>query len=201
MVRLDYSFFDRPTLNVSRELLGKKLIKIEPDGNCLSGIIDEVESYIGSEDLASHARNGLTQRTQVMFGSPGRSYVYFTYGIHWMFNIVTEPKGVPGAILIRSIIPTEGLNTMKSRRGKASTGLTDGPAKLTQALGINKDWNNYNLCDSNSSLYIEDLGTATPQSVSAPRIGLGKTPEPWFSMPWNYKIIKTQGLGSHLSIR
>ncbi len=186
---LDFSFYSQPTLIVAAALLGKQLIKTEEDGSILSGLITEVESYIGTEDLACHARNGRTKRNQVMFGPAGRSYVYLTYGIHWMLNIVTEADGVPAAVLIRGINAVDGVEVMKQRRGGRRKGLVDGPAKLTQAFGINRDWNNYNLCDPKSSLYVKDLGYNAPAFTKSPRIGINQTPEPWLSMPWNFKTI------------
>jgi len=187
--RLDHSFYSQPTLIVAATLLGKQLVKTEEDGSILSGLITEVESYIGTEDLACHARNGPTKRNQVMFGPAGRSYVYLTYGIHWMLNIVTEKNGFPAAVLIRGVNPVDGVQVMKQRRGSNQKELSDGPAKLTQAFGINRDWNNINLCDPKSDIYLNDLGRKTPAFAKSPRIGINRTSEPWLSKPWNFKII------------
>jgi DNA-3-methyladenine glycosylase len=101
---LPKSFYDRPTLTVARELIGARLIRIL-DGVKLVGIISETEAYISQKDLACHAKAGLTARTAVMFGNPGHAYVYFTYGNHWMLNVVTEREGFPAAVLIRAIQP------------------------------------------------------------------------------------------------
>jgi DNA-3-methyladenine glycosylase len=187
--RLDYAFYSQPTLIVATALLGKQLVKTEEDGSILSGLITEVESYIGTEDLACHARNGPTKRNQVMFGPAGRSYVYLTYGIHWMLNIVTEKDGFPAAVLIRGVNPVDGIQVMKQRRESNQKELSDGPAKLTQAFGINRDWNNINLCDPKSDIYLNDLGHKTPVFAKSPRIGINRTPEPWLSKLWNFKII------------
>ena len=119
--RLDYSFYSQPTLIVAATLLGKQLVKTEEDGSILSGLITEVESYIGTEDLACHARNGRTKRNQVMFGPAGRSYVYLTYGIHWMLNIVTEKNGFPAAVLIRGVNPVESPTACLSSAGSSSS--------------------------------------------------------------------------------
>src|SRR6266852_3708761 len=109
MLRLARRFFARPTLQVARELLGQRLVRMS-NGVRLAGRITETEAYIGQTDLACHARFGLTPRSQVMFGPPGRAYVYFTYGMHWMLNIVTEAEGSPAAVLIRGIRADDGLH-------------------------------------------------------------------------------------------
>ena len=101
--------YHRPTLTVARELLGMRLVRIL-EGLCLSAAIIETEAYIGESDLGCHARSGRTRRTAVMYGPPGHAYVYFTYGMHWMLNAVTEPAGFPAAVLIRAIRPLEGAN-------------------------------------------------------------------------------------------
>jgi DNA-3-methyladenine glycosylase len=182
---LPTSFYDRPTLTVARELLGARLVRIL-DGVKLVGLISETEAYIGEEDLACHAKAGLTPRTAPMFGPPGHAYVYFTYGNHWMLNAVTEAEGFPAAVLIRAIQPIEGIEVMMERRSGRDT---LGPGKLTQALGINKSENNANLTETGSSLRIE-AGISIPnKSVTiGPRVGLNKTPEPWLSKPWRFLV-------------
>jgi len=109
--------YARPTLEVAYDLLGCRLVRLTPDGLRLSGLIIEVEAYIGQDDLACHARAGLTKRNQSMWGPPGHAYVYFTYGMHWMLNLVTEEAGNPAAILLRGIKPDEGLERMRINRG------------------------------------------------------------------------------------
>src|SRR5512146_3029634 len=108
-------FYNRSTLKVARALLGARLVRVL-DGERLAGLITETEAYIGRGDLGSHARAGRTPRTLVMFGPPGHAYVYFTYGNHWMLNVVTEREQVAGAVLIRAIQPMEGIATMLKRR-------------------------------------------------------------------------------------
>lgn len=177
------SFYNRPTLIVARELLGAKLVRVL-DGQRLSGWIAETEAYIGEEDLACHARAGLTRRTAPMYGKPGFSYVYFTYGNHWMLNVVTEREGFPAAVLIRAIQPDEGMETMMKRRGGRDT---FGPGKLTQALGIRGEQNHLALTNRRAGLWIE-TGVAVPDSrvTITPRVGLNHTPEPWRSKPWRF---------------
>jgi len=188
---LPRSFFSRPTLTVARELLGKRLLKLEVDGTRLAGIIVEVEAYIGETDLACHARSGLTARTGPLYGPPGSAYVYFSYGIHWMLNFVTEHEGFPAAVLLRALQPTEGLSIMQARRRRTLAELTNGPAKVTQALGINRSWNEYDLCAPNSRLLLKhgphDIDTSPDRR---PRVGLGTTPEPWRSLQWNFRLRK-----------
>jgi DNA-3-methyladenine glycosylase len=109
------SFYQQDVTLVARQLLGKRLVRLM-DGTRISGIIVEAEAYRGEEDLACHARSGMTQRNAVMYGREGRAYVYFTYGMHWMLNAVCGPEGFPSAVLIRAIKPMEGLETIASRR-------------------------------------------------------------------------------------
>jgi DNA-3-methyladenine glycosylase len=113
--RLPRSFFGRSTLLVAHELLGQRLVRIDR-GRRLSGWIIEAEAYIGQADLACHAHSGRTERNRVMWGEPGHAYVYFTYGMHWCLNVVTESTGRPAAVLLRALAPSEGLATMRRRR-------------------------------------------------------------------------------------
>lgn len=176
-------FYARPTLEVARDLLGARLVRLL-DGVRLAGLITETEAYIGEEDLACHARCGKTRRNAVMYGPPGYAYVYFTYGMHWCLNVVTEAAGFPAAVLIRAILPVEGMDTLVQRRRGRDL---NGPAKLTQALGIDGALNGADLCTPDSGLWIE-TGQAVPPAavVATPRIGLNTTPEPWKSIPWRF---------------
>src|SRR5258708_5107519 len=190
MPRLARRFFARPTLQVARDLLGQRLVH-EAHGVRLAGLISETEAYVGQTDLACHARFGLTPRSHVMFGPPGHAYVYFTYGMHWMLNIVTEPEGFPAAVLIRAIVPEEGLLVMQARRGPraAPARLTDGPGKLAQAMGIDKALNGADLCAPGATLFIERAPALPGAPVHhGPRIGLNHTPEPWKSIPWRFQF-------------
>ena len=191
MTRLRRSFFARPTLTVARELLGQRLIKVEGRRR-LAAIITEVEAYIGESDLACHARAGRTARTEVMYGPPGHLYVYFTYGKHWMLNFVTECEGFPAAVLLRAVAAEEGAGLMRRRRGR-SDHLTDGPAKVTQAFAFDKRWNGADLCARDAEAFVEtNLPVADEAVKVGPRVGLGNTPEPWLSLPWNFSVQTTR---------
>jgi DNA-3-methyladenine glycosylase len=180
---LPRSFYNRPTLTVARGLIGARLVRIL-DGVKLVGLITETEAYIGEEDLACHAKAGLTKRTAPMYGPPGHAYVYFTYGNHWMLNAVTEKEGFPAAVLIRAIQPVEGVDVMMKRRQGRDT---FGPGKSTQAMGITKSENQIDLTESASPLRIE-AGVSVPDSsvTIGARVGLNNTPEPWRSKPWRF---------------
>jgi DNA-3-methyladenine glycosylase len=182
---LPREFYNRPTLTVARELLGARLVRVL-DGQRLSGFITEAEAYIGEEDLGCHAKAGLTPRTAVMYGPPGHAYVYFTYGMHWMLNAVTGPEGFPAAVLIRALQPVEGVETISARRAGRDT---LGPAKLTQALGIDRVLNGADLCARTAGLWIEE-GIPVPDAdvTVGPRVGLDTVPEPWKSKPWRFRI-------------
>ena len=194
-IRLGSAFFARPAQKVGVDLLGKRLVRIH-NGRRLSGFIVETEAYCDAEepDLACHgdrANSGRpTQRTAVMFGPAGCAYVYFTYGMHWMFNIVTGEPGVANAVLIRALEPDQGQEVMADHRdGRQRREWTNGPAKLAQALAIDKSLNGTNLCHPDSVIWVEKaLGVPSEQIGRGPRIGLGNTPEPWLSKPWRYWI-------------
>lgn len=186
---LPYSFYDRPVVQVARELLGKRLVRWWDDHR-VSGIIIETEAYDGMQDLACHARVGKTKRNQVMFGKAGHAYVYFTYGMHWCLNVVTGEIGYPAAVLIRALTPIEGLEIIAKNRGKVERkNWTNGPAKLTQAFQINRQQNGIDLTGQKDHLWVEDGGEIADQFVQfGPRVGIDSTPEPWRSMPWRFQI-------------
>lgn len=188
-MRLSRSFFAQATRQVARALLGCRLVRL-CDGQRLSGIVVETEAYIGETDLACHARAGCTARTAIMYGRPGLAYVYFTYGMHWMLNVVSEPADFPAAVLIRAIEPQEGLAQMLRHRPVAHPiDLCRGPAKLTQALRIDQALNGVDLCSRRSVLWIEAGGPLPARSICCgPRVGLNLTPEPWKSKPWRYWV-------------
>ena len=187
--RLPRQFFDRSTLQVARELLGMRLVRLEGEQR-LSGRIIETEAYRGEEDQGCHAYHGRTPRTQVMYGPPGHAYVYFTYGMHWMLNFVVEAEGFPAAILIRAIHPMEGVDIIGARRaGQPPQHWTDGPAKICQALNIDRKLNGCDLCAPASELFVEfDEPIPDASATIGPRVGLYSVPEPWKSIPWRFVV-------------
>jgi DNA-3-methyladenine glycosylase len=190
MSRLGGDFFARDTLSVARALLGARLVRAL-DGRRLSGTIVECEAYIGREDTACHASRGRTRRNQVMFGPPGRAYVYFTYGMHWMLNVVTEQEDFPAAVLVRALQPVEGVEAMWAlRRARANPrherALTSGPARLTQALAIDGSFNGADL-SAGPFLWLEP-GQGLPAACveCGPRIGIRYAAEKDRQAPWRF---------------
>lgn len=190
--RLDRTFFERDTVEVAQDLLGRMLVHVV-DGNRLVGRIVETEAYCGFEDAASHAYGRMTPRNEVMYGQPGVSYIYFIYGKYWMFNVIAKPHGVayPAAILIRALEPVEGLEIMAvQRNGRTPHEWTNGPARLVLALDIDPSLNGIDMTTPESPLFFE-AGDPVP-SVSirtGARVGLGqKVPEPWKSHPWRFWV-------------
>ena len=165
---MNVEFYDRPVLDVARDLVGCTL----RHGDC-AGIVVETEAYHYTEP-ACHAYVGVTPRTEVLWGPPGMAYVYRSYGIHALLNAVSEPEGVGAAVLIRAMEPTEGIELMRARRGPVpDRELANGPGKLTQALGIGLDLNGTSLLGAGPILF----GPRTrPLEVirSAPRIGISR---------------------------
>lgn len=191
MKQPDLDFYSRGTENVARELLGKKLVRMYDDGSGklqrLSGIIYETEAYGSKNDPASHAFNGRTNRNSVMFKDVGKAYVYFIYGMHHCMNVTAHaPNSDAGAVLIRSLIPIEGIDTMIYLSNmKNKLNLTNGPGRLTKALDINRSHNGLNLTDNRSILHIED--EVKPKKVlSTTRIGISRATEKY----WRYLIAK-----------
>ena len=183
-------FYTRPAPEVARDLLGCLLVR-EQGGTRLAGVICETEAYQGEADLGCHASAGKTPRTSVMYGPPGHAYVYFTYGMHWLLNVVTDREEIPAAVLIRAIQPVEGVAVMAQNRPYRAmqSGWTDGPAKLTQALSIDGEFNRVNLCDRSSALWIESGERLRDEAIEqTPRVGLNSAPEPWRSIPWRFVV-------------
>jgi DNA-3-methyladenine glycosylase len=166
-VRLPESFYARPALTVARELLGTHLV-LEEGGCRRVGRIVETEAYIGEHDLACHAAKGLTPRTEVIFGPPGRAYVYLIYGMHHCFNVVTEAPGVAAAVLVRAVEPVEGL---------APGVRTDGPGRLCRAFGITLAHNRFDL--QSSPLYV-----TAGEEVAEARVGRGPRIGVEYAGPW-----------------
>jgi DNA-3-methyladenine glycosylase len=175
---LSRSFYERPTLDVARDLIGKVLVHHTSAG-AASGVIVETEAYIGEADPACHAAPGPTERNAPLYGSPGIAYVYLNYGIHYLVNAVTEQEGSPAAVLIRALEPLEGEALMRRRRARgtgrspevfASADLCRGPGNLTRALAITLRQNRLDL--TSSALRIEDRGLPTRDVAWTPRIGI-----------------------------
>jgi DNA-3-methyladenine glycosylase len=192
MARFVREFLAHDTLAVARGLLGARLVRML-DGQRLSGVIVECEAYIGQDDTACHASRGRTRRNEVMFGPPGHAYVYFTYGMHWMLNVVTEAEGFPAAVLLRAIQPVEGIETMRALRHaqgspRAERELTGGPARLTQALAIDKTLNGADLV-AGDSLWLEPDVSVPEGSVGrGPRIGVQSAAEKDRLAPWRFWV-------------
>ncbi len=194
---LPASFYDRSAVDAAPLLIGKLLVR-HIDHTYLAGIILEAEAYLGETDLGCHAHVGRTPRTAVMYGPPGKAYVYFTYGMHWMLNAVTGAEGNPAAILIRTIWPMVGMDVMRENRplpdrwsdDHRARGWTDGPAKLCQALKIDRALNNVDLCTRADGLWITDIGVRFEENQMdvTPRIGMGTVPEPWHSIHWRWVL-------------
>jgi DNA-3-methyladenine glycosylase len=165
---LKRAFYERPTIEVARDLLGKVLVH-----GSVAGVIVETEAYLGGDDLAAHSARGITDRTRVIFGPPGHAYVYFIYGMYECLNIVVEPAGRPGCVLIRALEPAAGADIMQSRRPAARRleDLASGPGKLTLALAITRAQNGADL--TRGPLVVRaPAETHRPEIVVTPRIGI-----------------------------
>lgn len=190
MATLPRTFYDRPTLDVARDLIGKVLVHARR-GVRTSGVIVEAEAYIGESDPACHAAPGPTRRNAPLYGPPGYAYVYLNYGIHSLVNAVTEAEGAPAAVLIRALDPLEGLAAMRRRRARRMKGRTSrprsalsphalcrGPGNLTMAMGITLSENLADLCGS--TLFVEDRGMPVGALVWSERVGIRVgTERPW----------------------
>uniref|UniRef100_A0A7V4XRH8 Putative 3-methyladenine DNA glycosylase n=1 Tax=Acidobacterium capsulatum TaxID=33075 RepID=A0A7V4XRH8_9BACT len=176
-------FIDAPD-EVARRLLGKLLVRKpdSPEDETTSGRIVEVEAYFGEGDPAAHAYSGKTARNAVLFGPPGRAYVYLIYGMHHCLNISCEPQGIAGCVLLRALEPVVGLATMAKRRGLPSDAsarlLTSGPGRMCQAMGINRlDHNGIDVTGADSLLTVMEDDYPPPQMDVTPRIGIKKSAE------------------------
>ena len=170
---LPRSFYRRGAVEVARDLLGKVLVNGDT-----AGIIVETEAYPGGDDLASHSAAGVTSRTKVIFGPPGHAYVYLCYGMHVCMNIVAEPEGTAGCVLLRALEPLAGLEVMRGRRvaARSDRHLASGPARLTQALGITLD--HYGADMTRGDLIVREPALARPFEIEVtPRIGISKCAE------------------------
>ena len=176
--RLDRTFYARHTVDVARDLLGKVLVRVGPDGPRLSRIV-ETEAYHGHEDRASHASRGRTPRTAPMFGPAGLAYVYQIYGMYFCLNAVTGPEGFPSAALIRAVEPIEGAFGPKEGAG---------PGKLCRLLDIKRELNTTDLVEG-QALWIGDDGAVVPPEavLAGPRIGVDYAGD-WVHTPWRFWV-------------
>ena len=171
MQKLPRTFYDRDTIVVARELLGKHLVHVS-DGVERIGRIVEVEAYLGPHDLAAHSARGLTQRTKIMFGPPGHAYVYLIYGMYHCMNVVTQPEGVASAVLLRAVEPVQNVE-----------GRTQGPGLLCKAMHIDRRLNGHDLLSD--GFYIADPGEPAGFAiVKRPRIGVD------YAGPWARKLLR-----------
>lgn len=183
-MKLNRNFYNRNTIDVAKDLLGKVLIHKNKE-KITSGRIVEDEAYLGFKDKAAHSYGGKkTERVKIMYGKPGLAYVYIIYGMYYCFNVVTRKEGIPEAVLVRALEPLEGLDIMSQRRfdnkynnlnKNQKLGLTNGPGKLCIAMGIDKNNNGYDLCQNR--LYIEDDNMRKFNIVDSKRIGINYAEE------------------------
>jgi len=201
MQTLPSDFYARPVLEVARELIGC-VVEHRPAGGgepLTSGVIVETEAYHDSEP-ACHAFVGLTPRTRILFGPPGRAYVYRSYGIHALLNAVCEPEGVGAAVLIRALAPLAGIEAMRARRAPLGTPIRDedlcsGPGKLTQALGIELSENGVDLARGPVRILPREadrseIGQHEPRIIAGPRIGITKAVE----LPWRFCVVDNRNV-------
>lgn len=188
-MKLKQSFYERPdVVRIARDLLGKGLFT-RINGVVTGGTIVETEAYSWKERGCHAYLSRKTDRNAIMFGNGGNSYVYLCYGMHHLFNVVTNTTGVPEAVLVRAIEPTHGIREMELRRGKLANRfhLTSGPGKLTKALGIDRKFNGKSLLQD--EIWIEDLSLrVSPTKIAAsPRIGIDYAGEDAL-LPWRFTI-------------
>lgn len=183
-------FFDRDPRDVSRDLLGKLLVR-RNGRRLMSGRVVEVEAYLGAEDAAAHAASGKTARNAVLFGPPGYAYIYFIYGNHFCLNVSTLPEGVAGGVLFRALEPMSGLEEMalardiEVRNDRDLRLLTSGPGRLAEAFGITRERDNgKDLTSTGSDLWLADDGYSPNQVLVTRRIGITKAAH----MPLRYLI-------------
>lgn len=189
-LKLPLSFYHQPdVVEVSRQLVGKLLCTKIGDSPLTTGMIVETEAYCGRNDKACHANNGRTERTEIMFHNGGVAYIYLCYGIHHLFNVVTNREGLADAVLIRAVEPVDGTGAMLQRRKAEHVDptLTAGPGRLTQALGISTELYGTDL--TGNTIWIEDrnIDIETNQVTAAPRIGVDYAGE-HANRPWRFYI-------------
>lgn len=184
--RLPRSFYDRRPDVVARDLLGA-LVESRTDDGVVRVRLVEVEAYAGESDAASHAWRGPTPRTRVMYGPPGRSYVYFSYGMHWCLNLVCEGEGRASAVLLRAGEVLEGVDAVRARRGPRPPDrrLASGPANLAVALGVDGAWDGLSVVARGSALRVlEGAPVGDADVVAGPRVGITRA----VGTPWRFHV-------------
>ena len=188
-VKLDLNFYLHHNVNeISKNLLGKFLLT-NIKGQITGGMIVETEAYAGITDKASHAYNNRkTNRTKVLYENGGIAYIYLCYGIHYLFNVVTNTTEIPHAVLIRAVEPTDGIDLICKRRGKKyNLNLTNGPGSLTMALGINTSHSEMSLLESKIWIESRNINIKNNNIISSPRVGIDYAQE-YIKKPWRYRI-------------
>jgi len=186
MMPLPREFYLQDTIDVAQSLLGKVVARHLPTGETLSGIIVETEAYL-TGDPACHAYRGRTPRNATLFGPPGHAYVYFTYGMHMMLNLVCAPEGIAEGVLIRALEPVEGIETMRQNRGGIADvrQLTSGPGKLAAALEITRqEFDGRDVTDPQSDLQVLPNDYPPFETVTTTRIGISQGVD----LPWRYYV-------------
>lgn len=187
--KLGREFYLRDALAVARGLLGKRLVVPAGGGERVAGLVVETEAYVGPEDKASHARGGRrTARTETMYARGGTAYVYFIYGMYFQLNVVANVVGIPHAVLVRAVEPTEGVELMRARRpARKDVHLTSGPGKLCAAFGIDRTFDGEDLLGRR--VWLEDAGreVAAREIAAGPRVGIDYAEE-FRDKPWRFWI-------------
>ena len=185
---MNHAFFRQDTVELARKLLGCMLVHRTPDG-VATGMIVETEAYVGAIDKACHAWQNRSERTEIMYHDGGYAYVYFIYGMHHCFNVVTGPEGEGNAVLIRALEPVTGINLMQRRRNtKLLRSLCSGPGKVCQALGITKNEYGMDLCDPASPLRLIKYRHIPDEQIAAsPRINVAYAEEA-AAWPWRFYV-------------
>ena len=184
--KLPRPFYSRSALLIASDLLGKVLVRRLGRRN-LAGKIVETEAYVGPHDLACHASKGHTSRTSVMFGEPGRAYVYMIYGFYFCLNVVTEPAGYPAAVLVRAVEPVENVDLMRQLRNnpERETNVASGPGKVCMAMSIDKQLNGADLLGT--TIWIEDRKLDPGPIRTSPRVGVDYAGE-FKDKPWRFFV-------------
>ena len=187
-MRIQREFYLKDAVTLGRELLGKIIVKKREDGRIFSGRITETEAYMGTEDKASHSYGGRkTKRTEIMYKEGGHSYVFLIYGMYECFNVTAGREGDPQAVLIRGVEPLENKNLMwEKRKVKKERDISNGPGKLTKALGITREDNGADLTEG-ENLWLEDDGYKVKDIIETTRIGIDYAEEDALK-PWRFYI-------------